>query len=81
MTCLIELSYGAEHREQVFRNFKEGGLSASGVEVKGAWLAAQTGVAYVIVEVEKGADLYQACSRWADCGELTITPLVSASEI
>ena len=81
MTCLIEFSYGAEHREEIFRHLQQGPLSGSGVEVKGAWFAAQTGLAYVIVEAESSLGLYQACSPWADYGEIRITPVVSVSEI
>ena len=81
MTYLIEFSYSAEHREQIYRHLHEGDLTDTGVEVQGAWLAVQTGVAYVVVKAENGSDLYQACSRWADYGELKVTPLVAISEV
>ncbi|MBM79393.1 MAG: hypothetical protein CMJ78_02210 [Planctomycetaceae bacterium] len=80
MTCLIEFTYGADSREDVFRHLQDEGL-ADGIKIKGAWVAAQTGVGYVIAEVEKGVDLYNACSRWSDFGELTVIPLVEVSEL
>lgn len=81
MTCLVEFTYDAEHREFVFRHLKEGGIADMGVKIEGAWLAAQTGVAYVMVKAKNSLELYQACARWADYGKLKITPVVSVTDI
>ncbi|MCP4460413.1 MAG: DUF3303 domain-containing protein [Cytophagales bacterium] len=51
------------------------------MKVEGAWLGAQTGIAYVVVEADKDVDLYHACSRWTEYGTLKMIPVVSLSEI
>lgn len=82
MKLHVEFTYRTEDRGKVFQLLAGGGLQAeSGVAVKGAWVAMQTGRGFAIVDVKDPAKFYQLCTQWSDLGELKITPVIAADQV
>lgn len=78
----VEFTYKSGDREKLLRYMTSEGLKSNGtVKFKGAWIAAETGRGFAIVETDDGAALYELCSQWIDYGELKVTPVIAASEI
>lgn len=79
---MIEYRYEADKRESILRAFKERGLSDEpALKVLGAWVAIETGLAYVLAESKDAVPLYEACSEWSDHGSVKVTPVISLDQI
>ena len=64
------------------RFLRQGGLETEGqAKIRGAWVAAQTGRGFAIVETGDAQALYGLCPAWSDFGEVQVTPVVSAEEV
>lgn len=78
----VEFTYKSGDREKLLRYMTSEGLQSNGaVKFKGAWIAAQTGRGFAILETDDAAALYELSSQWVDYGELEITPVIAAGEI
>ena len=62
--------------------FRAGGLSTDGsIKIVGAWVALETGVAFAIVKSDNAKAIYDLCSTWTEYGEITVTPILAASDL
>ena len=78
----VTFSLSSQDRDQVFRKLQTGALeSESSVRLVSAWVAAQGGLGFAVVETDDAAALYRLCSTWNDAGDLDVIPVVSADEL
>ena len=77
-----EFTYAPDQREKLLRMLHGGGLKADGdLKVKGAWISAQTGTGFALLETDDAAALFQMCSEWSDFGQVRLTPVVAAADV
>lgn len=82
MTFHAEFNYAPDQREKLLRLLHGDGLKVgAGLKVKGAWVAAQTGTGYALLETDDASSLYALCTQWTDCGRVTLTPVVAAADV
>ena len=77
----LEFTYQPQVREKLLRLLESDGLSAEGVTIKGAWVAAQTGFGYAIVEADDVKPLHDLCAAWSEYGQVDLTPLISVKSL
>jgi hypothetical protein len=77
----VHFTYESQDREKVLRFLESGGLSSDAVKVKGAWIAAETGFGFAILEADDAKPLYELCAEWSEYGQLQLTPLISVRDL
>lgn len=78
----VEFTYSSGQREKLLRLVESEGLKANGpLKFRGAWVAAQTGKGFAIIETDDASALYDICSQWVDYGGIQLTPVISAKEV
>jgi hypothetical protein len=78
----ISFTYQPVEREKLL-NFLHGGGLESGKDLKliGCWIAVQTGTGFAIVDAKSSKAIYEHCSRWSEYGQITVIPVIDASEL
>lgn len=78
----VQFTYKASEREKLLRFLHGGGLAADGpLKLAGAWIAAQTGVGYALVETKDARAIYELCAGWTEYGQITVTPVVPVADL
>jgi len=78
----VEFTYSSSSRDKVLRLLRDRGLNpGNNLKILQAYVAIATGTGYVIVDTNKAAALYEACSAWSDIGQLKVTPVIEVDEI
>lgn len=78
----IAFTYRPEEREKVLNFLNGGGLEFEGaVKLVGCWIALQTGSGYSIVDAQDGKAIYEHCSRWSEYGQISVTPVIEATDL
>ena len=82
MTFHVTFTYDASSRDHLLNFLKAGGLRTDGsIKIVGAWVALETGVAFAIVKSDNAKSIYEMCSAWTEYGEITVTPVLAASDL
>lgn len=81
MKTMVQFHLDRSQKENVFRRFQEGGLQREGIAVEGVWIAAKTGLAFILLETDDALKLWEFCSEWSDYGEVVLDPVVEAGRI
>ncbi len=82
MTFHVEFTYSSGEREKLLRFMGSEGVKGEGpLKFKGAWVAAQTGKGYAIIDTDDASALYDICCRWVDYGSVQLTPVISAGQV
>lgn len=82
MKFIATFTYEADMRKNLLHFLKDGGLtSPKGLTVSSAWIAAQTGTGYALLETKDAAVIYEMCVSWSEYGTVTITPVVAVSDL
>lgn len=77
----LKLTIDPDNRESVIRYFNAGGAETTdGVKLEGVWVAAQTGIGFMILSTDDGKALHQYISTWADVATIELTPIIEACE-
>lgn len=78
----VQFTYKSSERENLLRLLQSGGVvTERPLKLVGAWIAAQTGVAYAVVETEDANAIYELCAVWSDYGQIVLTPIIPVSEL
>lgn len=78
----VEFKYRPEEREKLIRLLDVGALQTEApLRIVDAWIAVETGTAYVIVETTDAKLLYSLCSTWSEHGCVKVSPLLSIKEL
>jgi len=78
----VHFTYKVAEREKLLQLLQSGGLSAEGqLKIIGAWLAVQTGIGFALIESKDAKAIYDMSSIWSDYGQITITPVVEATDV
>jgi hypothetical protein len=78
----VIFEYTSESREQLLQFVDTGGLKSDGpLKVLGAWIAAETGSAFAVIETDDAKALYQLCANWADYGHVHVSPVISVKDL
>ena len=75
-------TYKPIEREKLIHFLHGGALTTDGpLKVKGAWIGVQTGIGYALLEATDAKALYDLCSNWSEYGQVSVTPVIAASEL
>ncbi len=78
----VILEYPSESREKLLQLVGSGALHAEeSIKVVGAWIAAETGSAFAVMETNDAKALYAICSNWSEYGTVHVTPVISVKEL
>lgn len=78
----VIFEYPAESREQLLQFVGTGGLQSDGpLKVAGAWIAAETGSAFAVIDTDDAKALYQLCANWSDYGSVHVTPVIGVKDL
>jgi hypothetical protein len=78
----VQFTYKPSEREKLIHFLRDGGLTAEGpLKLTGAWIAAQTGVGYALLETREAKAIYELCREWSEYGQVTVTPVLPATDI
>jgi hypothetical protein len=78
----VILEYPSESRENLLKLVETGALHAEEtIKVIGAWIAAETGSAFAVMETNDARALYGLCSNWSEYGTVHVTPVISIKEL
>jgi hypothetical protein len=78
----VTFEYPSESREQLLQFIETGGLQPDGpLKIVGAWIAAETGSAFAVIDTDDAKALYQLCSNWSDYGSVRVTPVIGVKEL
>ncbi len=78
----VIFEYPSESREKLLQLVETGGLQTDGaIKVIGAWIAAETGSAFAVMETNDAKALYALCSNWSEYGTVHVTPVISVKEL
>ena len=50
----------------MFLKIENSGIEQNGLSIQGPWVAAKTGLAFMLVETDDASKLYNFCSEWTD---------------
>ena len=82
MTFHITFTYKTAEREKLLHLLHGGALTADGpLKLAGAWISAQTGAGFAVIETKDAKAIYDLCSGWSEYGQITVTPVIAAADL
>lgn len=82
MRFMATFTYDPKVRERLLKFLHGGGLDGgSSLKVAGAWLSAQTGTGYAVLEADDARAIYDLSVSWSEFGQINLTPVIPVKDL
>ena len=66
MQFMIQLQVDKNQKENVFHKIQKSGIKQDVFPGPKVWVAAKTGLAFILIETDDASKIWNFCSEWAD---------------